>query len=82
MKPGIDLTNDAMARSGKFPVAELEKGRARELDHLTTFDAFDETSELLRGYRMQDMVWVDEWRGDKVPLRLYVRLFKAEQQRD
>ena len=40
---------------GKFPVAELEVGRTRELDNVTYIDAFDEISELPRGDRAYAM---------------------------
>ena len=56
--PSIDLTDDAMVASGKFPVAELENGRTRELDTLIDFSAFGEISELSRGHKAYDMVWM------------------------
>ena len=34
--------------------------------------------ELLAGKHAYDMVWVDEWRGDRVRSRLCVRQFRAE----
>ena len=33
---------------------------------MMTLDAFDEISELLHGHKAYNMVWVDEWRGEKV----------------
>ena len=39
-------------------------------------------SELPPGKFAYDMVWVDEWRGDRVRSRLCVRQFKAEGLRD
>ena len=47
-------------QAGKFTVAELEKGRTRELEHLVTFGSFDEMSESPRGHEAYDMVWVVE----------------------
>ena len=44
-KPSIDLTHEAMAWSGKFPIDELEIG-SRELEILIKFDAFDEVHQL------------------------------------
>ena len=38
--------------------------------------------ELPPGKHANDMVWVDEWRGDRVRSRLCVRQFKAEGLRD
>ena len=56
VKPSIDLTNDAVAWSGKSPVAELEKGRTRELDTSILVDAFGEISGLPRGQKAYDRV--------------------------
>ena len=45
----IDLTNDAMAWSCKFPVAELETGKTLDDDNSIFVDAFfNEISELPR----------------------------------
>ena len=45
---------------------------------MLNFDAFDLVGELPPGKHAYDMVWVDEWRGDRVRTRLCVRQFKAE----
>ena len=49
-----------------------------ELRNMLNFDAFELVEELPPGRYACDMVWVDEWRGDRVRSRLYVRQFKAE----
>ena len=56
VKPSIDLTNDAVAWSGKSPVAELETDRTRELDTSILVDAFGEISELPPGQKAYDRV--------------------------
>ena len=49
---------------------------------MLNFDAFDLVEELPPGKHAYDMVWVDEWRGDRVKSRLYVRQFRGEGLRD
>ena len=61
---------------------ELHKRGSRELEHLIRCDAFDEVHELPRGHKAVDMVWIDEWRGDKVRSKVCVQQFTAEQSRD
>ena len=46
------------------------------------FDAFELVEELPPGKHAYDMVWVDEWQGDRVRSRLCVRHLKAEGLRD
>ena len=46
------------------------------------FNAFELVDELPRGKHAYDMVWFDEWRGDRVRSRLCVRQFKVEGLRD
>ena len=82
VKPSADLTNDAVAWSGKLPEAELENGRRRSLNKLTTFDTFDWIGELLREHNAYDTVLVDEWRGDRVRSMLCVSQFMVAQQLD
>ena len=41
------------------------------------FDAFELVDDLLPRKHAYDMVWVDEWQGDRVRSRLCVRQFKA-----
>ena len=65
--PTVDLSRDRTAYSGKFPEDELKAGRELELPPRK---------------HAYDMVWVDEWRGDRVRSRLCVRQFKAEGLRD
>ena len=45
---------------------------------MLNFDAFELVDELHPGKYAYDMVWVDEWRGDRVRSRPCVRQFKAE----
>ena len=45
-------------------------------------DEFELVDELPAEKYAYDMVWVDEWRGDRVRSRLCVRQFKAEGLRD
>ena len=45
---------------------------------MLNFDAFEMVDELPPGKYAYDMVWVDEWRGDRVRSRLCVRQLKAE----
>ena len=81
-RPSIDLSEDAMAWSGKFSEAELQAGREKELQNMLDFDAFEKVEVLPAGQKAYDMVWVDEWCGGAVRSRLCVRQFKAEQARD
>ena len=76
--PTVDLSRDRTALSGKFPEDELKAGRELELRNMLNFDAFDLVEELVPGKHAYDMVWVDEWRGDRVRSRLCVRQFKAQ----
>ena len=80
--PIVDLSRDRTALSGKFPEDELKAGRELELRNMLNFDAFDLVEELPPGKHAYDMVWVDEWRGDRVRSRLCVRQFKVEGLRD
>ena len=80
--PFNDLSRDRTAPSGKFPVDELKAGRELELRNMFNFDAFELVDELPPRKHAYDMVWVDEWRGDRVRSRLCVRQFKAEGLRD
>ena len=75
--PAVDLIRGRTALSGKFPEDELKTGRELELRNMLNFDAFDLVEELPPGKHACDMVWVDEWRGDRVRSRLCVRQFKA-----
>ena len=45
-------------------------------------DALELVDDLPPRKHAYDMVWVDEWRGDRVRSRLCVRQFKAEGLRD
>ena len=45
---------------------------------MQNFDAFELVDELPRGKYAYDMVWVNEWRGDRVRSRVGVRQFKVE----
>ena len=76
--PTVDLSRDRTARSGLFPEDELKAGREFELRNMLKFDAFDLVEELPLVKHAYDMVWVDEWRGDRLRSRLCVRQFKAE----
>ena len=49
---------------------------------MLNLNAFALVDELHPGKHAYDMVWVDEWRGDRVRSRLCVRQFKAEGLRD
>ena len=49
---------------------------------MLNLDAFGLVDELPPGNHTYDMVWVDEWRGDRVRSRLCVRQFKTEGLRD
>ena len=80
--PSVDLSRDRTPLSGKFPEDELKADRKLELRNMLNFDAFELVDELPPGKHAYDMVWVDEWRGDRVRSRLCVRQFKAEWLRD
>ena len=80
--PAVDLNRDRTALSGKFPGDELKAGRELELRNVFNFDAVELLDELRPGKYAYDMVWVDEWRGDRVRSRFCVRQFKAEEIRD
>ena len=76
--PSVDFSRDRTALSGKFPENALKAGRELELRNMLNFDAFELVDDLLPGKYAYDIVWVDEWRGDRVRSRLCVRQFKAE----
>ena len=80
--PTVDLSRDRTALSGKFPEDELKAGRGLELQNMLNFAAFELVDDLPPRKHAYDMVWVDEWRGDRVRSRLCVRQFKAEGLRD
>ena len=80
--PSVDLSRDRTALSGKFLEDELKAGREFELRNMWNFDAFELVDELPPGKHAYDMVWVDEWWGDRVRSRFCVRQFKAEGLRD
>ena len=62
----IDPTNDAMAWSCKFPVAELETGKTLDDDNSIIVDASSMKSVSYHvKHTAYDVVWVGEWRGDK-----------------
>ena len=68
----VDLSRDRTALSGKFSKDELKAGRELELRNMLNFDAFELVDKLPPGKHAYDMVWVDEWRGDRVRSRLFV----------
>ena len=77
--PSVDPSQDRRtALSGKFQEDEWKAGRELELQNMLKFDAFELVDELPPRKHAYDMVWVDEWRGDRVRSRLCVRQFKAE----
>ena len=80
--PSVDLSRDRTALSGKFTQNELKTDRELELRNMLNFDAFELVDEWPPGKHAYDMVWVDEWRGDRVRSRFCVRQFKAEGLRD
>ena len=80
--PSVDLSRDRTALSGKFPEEELKASRELELRNMLNFDAFEMVDVLPPRKYAYDMVWVDQWRGDRVWSRLHVRQFKAEGLRD
>ena len=51
---------------------ELKAVRELELRNMLNFDAFELVEDLPPGKYDNDMVWVDEWRGDRVRSRLCV----------
>ena len=53
-----------------------------DLRNMLNFDAFELVEELPAGKYAYDMVWVDEWRGNRIRSRLCVRQFRAEGLRD
>ena len=68
--PTVDLSQDRTALSGKFAEDELKAGRELELQNMLNFDAFELVDELPPRKHAYDMVWVGEWRGDRVRSRL------------
>ena len=65
-----------------FPEDELVAGPGLELRNMLNYDALELVDELPPSKYVYDMVWVDEWRGDRVRSRICVRQFKAEGLRD
>ena len=80
--PSVDLSHDRPAQTGKSPEDALKAGRELGLRNMLNFDAFELMEELPAGKHAYDMVWVDEWRGDRVRSRLCGRQFRAEGLRD
>ena len=76
--PPADLSHDRIAQTGKFPEDAMKAGRKLVLRNMLHFDAFECMEELPAGKHTFDMVWVDEWRGDRVRSRLCLRQFRAE----
>ena len=74
-EPYIDLSGEYWALQN-YPKEELQHGRDKEVKNLIKFDTYDEL-DTYEG-KSYDMVWVDEWRGDKVRSRLVVRQFNTE----
>ena len=74
-EPYIDLSGEYWVMQN-FPNEELQHGRDKEVEHLIKFDTYDEL-DTYEG-KSYDMVWVDEWRGDKVRSRLVARQFNTE----
>ena len=64
--PSVDLCLDCTAHTGKFPEDASKPGGELELRNMLNFDAFELMEELPAGKHAFDMVWVDEWRGDRV----------------
>ena len=60
----------------------MKPGRELKFRNVLNFDAFELVEELPPGKHAYDMVWVDEWRGDRVRSRLCVRQFQTEELRD
>ena len=80
--PSVDLCHGRTAQTGNFPEDAVQAGRELALGNMFNFDAFELIEELPAGKHAHDMVWVDEWRGDRVWSLLCVRQFKAEGPRD
>ena len=76
--PSVDFSHDSTAQIGKFPEDALKASREFELKNMLDFDVFELMEELPAKKQAHDMVWVDEWRGDRVRSRLCVRQFRAE----
>ena len=76
--PTVDLSRDRTALSGTFPEDELKAGRELELQNMLNFDACELVNDLPPRKHVYDMVWVDEWRGDRVRSRLCVRQFRDD----
>ena len=72
----------ALHLSGKFPEDQLKASRELEMRNILNFHTFELVDEMPQGKHASDMVWVDEWRCDRVRSRLCVRQFKAEGLRD
>ena len=68
--PTVDLSRDRTALSGKITEDDLKAGRELELQNMFNFDAFELVDELPPRKHAYDMVWVDEWRGDRGRSRL------------
>ena len=66
LRPSVDLSRDRTALSGKFPEDELKAGRELELRNMLNYEAVGLVEELPPEKYAYDMVWVDEWRGDRV----------------
>ena len=64
--PSVDLSLDRTAQTGKFPEGALKAGRELEMRNMLDFDAFALMEELRAGKHAYYMVWVDEWRGERV----------------
>ena len=60
----------------RLPKEELQHGRDKGVEDLIKFGTYDEL-DTYEG-KSYDMVWVDEWRRDKVRSRLVVRQFNTE----
>ena len=80
--PSVDFTQDRTPLSGKFPEDQLKASRELEMRNILYFHTFELVDEMPQGKHASDMVWVGEWRGDRVRSRLCVRQFKAEGLRD
>ena len=69
----LDVASVLIKRlSGKFPEDDLKAGRELELRNMLNFDAFELVNELPPEKHASDMVWIDEWRGDRLRSRLCV----------
>ena len=56
----------------------MKSGRELQLRNMLNFDACELVEELPAGKNAHDMVWVDEWRGDRVRSRHCVRQFRDD----